>query len=101
MPGTRPGMTPVYSSLPDLIRQSMPTIGSAWTTDIGVQRTPFCERLCPVVTIGKISHRQIFRAYAAVVRRQCHCATANGFQSHVSDGRPAAIASFFICAASE
>ena len=23
---------------------------SAWTTGIGVRRTPFCERLCPVVT---------------------------------------------------
>jgi len=42
-----------------LIRQPMPTIGSAWTTDIGVQRTPFCERPCPVVTIGKKSHREI------------------------------------------
>jgi hypothetical protein len=25
-------------------------VTSAWTTGIGVQRTPFCERLCPVVT---------------------------------------------------
>jgi hypothetical protein len=24
--------------------------GAAWTTGRGVQRTPFCERLCPVVT---------------------------------------------------
>ena len=25
-------------------------VTSAWTTGLGVQRTPFCERLCPVVT---------------------------------------------------
>jgi hypothetical protein len=56
MPGTRPGMTALIGYL---IRQSTQSVSSAWTTDIVVQRTPFCERLCPIVTIGKKLHRQI------------------------------------------
>src|SRR5262252_10141282 len=36
-----------------LAQRTPPAFGggsSAWTTGIGVRRTPFCERLCPVVT---------------------------------------------------
>jgi len=56
------------SSLPDLIRQSMPQLSlpsashrafacsnSAWTTGIGDRRTPFCERLCAVVTSQRVA----------------------------------------------
>jgi hypothetical protein len=43
------------ASLPGLTRQSMRQFKRvrrvSWTTGIGVQRTPFCERLCPVVTM--------------------------------------------------
>ena len=49
MPGLDPGIhvksTPAQRTPPALAGGS-----SAWTTGIGVRRTPFCERLCPVVT---------------------------------------------------
>ena len=52
------------SSLPDVIRQSMGTYSvrgsSGWTIGTGSAATPFCERLCPVVTkdLGRLPARR-------------------------------------------
>src|SRR5690348_8755700 len=45
-------------------------VTSAWTTGIGVRRTPFCERLCPVVTISESGVTVAFHNSGAKARRE-------------------------------
>ena len=37
-----------------LLPPAIHSVNSPWTTGIGVRRTPFCERLCPVVTSQRV-----------------------------------------------
>jgi hypothetical protein len=46
-------------------------VASAWTTGIGVQRTPFCERLCPAVTTSECGVG-IARALSRAARTGLH-----------------------------
>src|ERR1700745_1456128 len=45
-------------------------VTSAWTTGIGVRRTPFCERLCPVVTISESGVTVAWHSSGAKARRE-------------------------------
>jgi hypothetical protein len=43
---------PCRSNARTALPPALAGVASAWTTGTGVRRTPFCERLCPVVTIS-------------------------------------------------
>ena len=53
-------------------------VTSAWTTGIGVRRTPFCERQSPVVTISESGVTVAFHSSGAETHRE----NENLFPSH-------------------
>ena len=67
-------------ALPPALRH----VASAWTTGIGVRRTPFCKRLCPVVTISEsgVQWPPIARVRSRIARTVCHCARRKGPRSN-------------------